>query len=105
MKRFIVAVSLAALAVPAFAAEIGLPYEQNVVDRALPNASQRALDTTTSHKFGAPYEQNLIDRALPNIVKRSDDSAASGNTRSDAADVGSSRSPWANDYNFIAPAM
>jgi hypothetical protein len=100
MKRFIAVVSFAALAVPAFAA--GLPYEQNVVDRALPNVSQRALDTTTSHKFGAPYEQLLIDRALPNIAKRGDDSAASGATRSD---IGGSRSPWANDYNFIAPAM
>jgi hypothetical protein len=103
MKRFIVAVSFAALAVPAFAA--GLPYEQNVVDRALPNVSQRAVDTTTSHKFGAPYEQLFIDRALPNIATRGDDSAASGNTRSDGANVGSSGSPWANDWNFIAPAM
>ncbi|HEX2198226.1 MAG TPA: hypothetical protein VHG88_06350 [Burkholderiales bacterium] len=37
MKRLIAAVSLAALSVPAFAVEVTAPYDQNLVDRALPN--------------------------------------------------------------------
>src|SRR6185295_9108713 len=108
MKRFIAAVSFAALAVPAFAA--GLPYEQNVVDRTLPNIEARsastgdtAVDARTS-RLGAPYEQILIDRALPNIEPHR--SASSGDTQTDRGNKsdGSSMSPWANDYNFTAPA-
>ena len=106
MKRLIAAMSFAVLAVPALAAETGLPYEQYSVDRALPNIPERAVDTRLSRGFGAPYEQTLIDRALPSIENRRPDfSAASGATRSDRA-TGSerdSRSPWADDYHFIAP--
>jgi hypothetical protein len=105
MKRLITAVSFAVLAVPAAAA--GLPYDQNLVDRALPNIEAQATDAQSS-RFGAPYDQNLVDRALPNIDEpRAAFAAASGNTRSDVeiADEAATESPWANDYHFIAPAQ
>jgi predicted membrane chloride channel (bestrophin family) len=47
MKRILVAVSFAVLAVPAFAAEISAPYEQNQVDRALPNVTQKGERAST----------------------------------------------------------
>jgi hypothetical protein len=62
MKRTLVALAIAALAAPAFAAEITAPYEQTQVDRTLPNVPE--------HKGQASTESN----------------------------------PWANDFNFIAPA-
>src|SRR5687768_7725242 len=105
MKRFIVAASFAVFAVPAFAA--GLPYEQNQVDRALPNLPEKAVATQPATSFGAPFEQTVLDRAVPNIQPRAKVLAAvSGDTRSDveiATDV-STESPWANDHNFVAPA-
>lgn len=70
MKRFIAAACFAIFAAPAAAA--GLPYEQNVIDRMLPNVEEPA--------------------------------ASSGETR-DAATDAKRESPWANDWNFIAPAM
>ena len=68
MKRLIAAVALSSLAFSASALEIGKPFEQ--------------LD---------------LDRALPNIAGRAE-SASTGSTQS-------AQSPWANDYNFIAPAL
>jgi len=105
MKRFITAVSFAVLAVPALAAD--LPYDQNLVDRTLPNVALEVSDTQSS-RFDASYDQNRVDRALPNIEeRRTSFAAASGNTRSDAeiATEASTESPWANDYHFIAPAQ
>ena len=108
MKPLIAAVSFAVFAGPAFAGETGLSYEQLVIDRTLPNISVRPADNASPSAFGAPYEQYLVDRALPNIEpRRAQPSAASGDTRShaSAADDGGSESPWAKDYNFIAPAL
>jgi len=67
MKRILVAVSLAVLAVPAFAADVS-----------------------------APYEETQADRALPNVQVKGERSKQSNSTQSN---------PWANDYNFIAPAL
>ena len=67
MKRILVAVSLAALAIPAFAVQVSAPYEDTQADRALPNVQVNA------------------ERS-----KKSNSSEAN---------------PWANDYNFIAPAL
>jgi len=82
MKRLIAAVSLAVLAGPALALEIGKPFEQ--------------LD---------------IDRALPDIVvpgDRTQFAATAGETRSDAsADVAErapAESPFADQHDVIAPA-
>ena len=68
MKRLIAAVALSSLALSAGAVEIGKPFEQLDLDRALPNVAGHA---------GA---------------------ASTGGTQS-------SQSAWANDYNFIAPAL
>lgn len=116
MKRFIAAVSFAALAVPAAAAEFGLPYDQNLVDRALPNvAEQTVTETEFAFNGSAPYDQLTVDRALPELRVDRAEVASAGNTRSDveisteAANVSSgsglASGPWANDYHFIAPAQ
>ena len=70
MKRILAAVSLAVLALPAFAVQVS-----------------------------APYEDTQNDRVLPNIQIRGERNSNTSNTQ------GKSQSnPWANDYNFIAPA-
>lgn len=77
MKRIIAAISFAALAVPAFAfaAEVSPPFEKTQFDRTLPNV------------------QN------PVVNER----ASAGSTR--APSSGWATGPWANDWNFIAPAQ
>ncbi len=47
-------------------------------------------------EIGKPFEQLDIDRTLPNVADHAE--ASTGSTQS-------SQSPWANDYNFIAPAL
>ena len=98
MKRLIVTAALAALAVPAFAAEVGKPFEQTELDRALPQVNipapaQRDVDTAS-----LPYEQAQVDRMLPTLDNSGAQSATLGNASATA------KSPWANDWNFIAPA-
>ena len=44
----------------------------------------------------APYEETQADRALPNVQVDGERSKKSNSTESN---------PWANDYNFIAPAL
>jgi hypothetical protein len=108
MKHLLAAVSLAVFAMPAAAGAAGLPYEQLVIDRTLPNIAVRASDATKPTAFGAPYEQYWVDRALPNIEPRSTgQSATAGETRSvqSGPAAGNVALPWANDYNFIAPAL
>ena len=74
MKRIIAAVSFAALAVPAFAVEHGKPFEMTELDRQLPQVN-----------LPAPADKR------------------SANPGSQAARTAQA-SPWANDWNFIAPA-
>lgn len=118
MKRLIAAVSFAALAVPAVAAEYGMPFEQAELDRALPQINFPAVESRSADPRSLPYEQAQADRALPSFGSSEPHLvAASGNTRSDveisvqAETVGSNgrhsfaTGPWANDYNFIAPAQ
>jgi hypothetical protein len=90
MKRLIAAVSFAVLATPAFA-ETGKPFEQLDLDRALPQISFPTVESPTANTQVA---------------------AASGATRSDASSADqapesarTTESPWANDWNFIAPPM
>jgi hypothetical protein len=45
-------------------------------------------------EISAPYEQAQVDRILPNVQTP----ASSNSTRTQD-------NPWANDYNFIAPAL
>ena len=107
MKRFIAAVSFAAVAASALALEPRLPYEQIEIDRALPNVPEKSIAVRTS-ALGMPYEQTAVDRTLPNIEPRRPLSgAASGGTRSEretATEV-SAAPVWANDPHFVAPPL
>ena len=79
MKHIIAAVAFAVLAVPvfAFAADRGAPYEQNVIDRALPDVRN------------------------PMVAEQPSASAGATSRGSSGLAIG----PWANDWNFIAPPM
>jgi hypothetical protein len=81
MKRFIAAVSFSVIAVPAFAG--GLPYEQNLVDRALPNIEPRRT----------------------RVAEFKGDTRSDVEIASESAAKETVESPWANDHNFIAPAQ
>lgn len=112
MKRLIAAAALAALAVPAFAVEVGTPFEQSELDRALPEINLPAQAQPSVDLASLPYEEMQVDRALPTFdAGRLHVAAASGSTVSDASIAAESdapqatTSPWANDYNFIAPAQ
>ncbi|HEX6265657.1 MAG TPA: hypothetical protein VFZ81_02040 [Burkholderiales bacterium] len=81
MTKLILKIGIAALAVAfqgASAAEIGPPYDQLEVDRALPNIEQSEFDRvlpqfperTRRMERSAPYDQLEVDRALPNIPER-----------------------------------
>ena len=109
MKRLIAAVSFAVLAVPALA-ETGKPFEQLDLDRALPEINFPAVARSNVDPRSLPYEQAQVDRVLPTFdTNRVHFAAASGSTVSDAAIASdateSAQSPWANDWNFIAPAL
>lgn len=66
MKRLILAVSVAALSAPAFAIEIGAPFEQTQLDRQLPNVPDHAPHVEIPADR-LPYSQLAVDRALPNV--------------------------------------
>ena len=96
MKRLIAAVALSSLAFSASALEIGKPFEQTGLDRALPNITFAPVQEYVAGK-NAPYEDLAIDRTLPNVAGHAE-AASTGSTQM-------AQSPWANDYNFIAPAQ
>ena len=118
MKRTLIAVAVALLASPALALEVGSPFEQNELDRKLPDI-QFAPVAPYVADARAPYEQLVIDRALPELPERARQFAgAAGDTRTDAgpddqapvqapaqapAESLWARGPWAHDWNFIAP--
>jgi hypothetical protein len=109
MKRLIAAVALTSVALSASALEIGKPFEQLDLDRALPNIEFAPVGEYVADSR-APHEQLVIDRTLPNLNlggKNAQFAATAGSTRSDASasDEVSAESPWANDWNFIAPAL
>ena len=117
MKRLIAAASFAVLATSAFAVENGKPFEELDLERALPNLEQRVTGESV-YPFGgsAPYDQIGVDRTLPEIAfavepaqaQRMQLAATAGDTRSDATLASNEQvavSPWANDWNFIAPAQ
>jgi hypothetical protein len=107
MKRLIAAVALSSVALSASALEIGKPFEQQDLDRALPNIEFAPVESYVADSRAA-YEQLVIDRTLPNLAgQNAQFAAAGGSTRSDASSDSevSTESPWANDHNFIAPAQ
>jgi len=84
MKRTLIAVAVALLASPALALEAGPPFEQNELDRTLPNIQFAPVEPYVADAR-APYEQLVIDRALPNVPERATQFArAAGDTRTDA---------------------
>ena len=93
MKRLIAAVALSSLALSAGAVELGKPVD---LDRALPNIEFAPVQEYVAGK-NAPYEDLAVDRTLPNVASHAGE-ASTGSTHS-------SQSAWANDYNFIAPAL
>jgi hypothetical protein len=116
MKRFIAAASLALVTSSAFAAQIGKPFEQLDVDRALPDIAQAEASATVYPFNGsAPYDQVAVDRTLPNIAvtterpttERAQLAASAGETRTDAVNAAEEKpavSPFAEQHDFVAPA-
>lgn len=75
MKRIITAVAFATLAAPVLAGD--LPFEQNELDRALPqisvaNDQASSAGSTAERTRNQPFEQNELDRALPQVRERAD---------------------------------
>jgi hypothetical protein len=117
MKRIATVVLLASMAGSALAADVpgfrpGQPYSQLEVNRALPNVKDPVVDQSASagatlfgFKEGLPYEQVLVDRQLPNVkdpvVTRPSVQVAGPATGIAFTEA---TGPWANDWNFIAPA-
>ncbi len=122
MKRIATVVLLASMAGSALAAgansdyapgfQPGMPYSQLEVDRALPNVKDPVVDASASaggtlfgFKEGLPYEQAQVDRELPNVkdpvVTRPSVQVAGPATGIRFTEA---TGPWANDWNFIAPA-
>lgn len=105
MKRLITALSLSAVALSASAFEIGKPFEQLELDRALPNIEFAPVEEYVANSR-APFEQLAIDRALPNLPSHNVQYAETDTgTKSDAYGHVETSSAWANDQNFIAPAL
>ena len=107
MKRALIAVAVALLASPALALEVGPPFEQTELDRKLPDIQFAPVEPYAADAR-APYEQLVIDRALPDLPERARQFAgAAGDTRTDAGPDGQAptESPWAHDWNFIAPPL
>jgi hypothetical protein len=109
MKRLITALGLSAVALSASALEIGKPYEQLDVDRALPNVEFAPVGAYVAGSR-APFEQLTLDRALPDVNVPSSNvqlaESGSAGTRIDAyGHAESAESPFANDWNFIAPSL
>ena len=86
MKRLIAAIGLSAFALSASALEVGPPFEQLNLDRALPQIQFQPVEAARPAQFAQ---------------------SAAGGTRSDAsaAEEAPAKSPWAHDWNFIAPAL
>jgi hypothetical protein len=88
MKRLIAAVSFAVLAVPALAAESGAPFEQTQLDRALPQIDVPVVAARENVRFAAATGATVSDASIATQTATQ-----------------STESPWANDFNFIAPAQ
>jgi hypothetical protein len=101
MKRFIVAVAFALSAAPALA-NVGAPFEQNELDRALPNVPESVSTYEPIASDRMPFEQTQLDRAILGTPETVLLAAVGG--MSYKSDEGG-ESPWASDHNFIAPAQ
>ena len=105
MKRSLIAIALAVLASPALALQVGPPFEQTELDRQLPDIQFAPVAPYVADER-APYEQLVIDRMLPDLPARNVQFAERDTgTRTDAYGHVEASSPWANDWNFIAPPL
>lgn len=110
MKRLIAALGLSVVALSASALEFGPPYSQLDVDRKLPKIEFAPVEAYVADSR-APFDQLAIDRALPNLnlpsrnVQFAESSVSGTRTDASGADEAPTQSPWANDWNFIAPAQ
>ena len=66
MNRYLIAVAVAVFSSSALAMEVGSPFEQTQLDRALPNLQFAPVKPYVADSR-APYEQLVVDRTLPNI--------------------------------------
>ncbi len=100
MKRFIVVVAIALSSAPAFA-DAGAPFEQNELDRALPNVPEvTAYETISSESM--PFEQTQLDRGVTGEPEKVQVATLGGMSYKSDED---GESPWTSDHNFIAPAQ
>ena len=100
MKRLIAAVAIALCTAPALA-NVGAPFEQTELDRALPAVPENlaAYEPISSDRM--PFEQTQFDRGYlgtpdPVLVAQIGGMSYKSGTEE-------SESVWANDHNFIAP--
>jgi hypothetical protein len=102
MKRLIVAVAIALSTAPALA-DVGAPFDQNELDRALPALSENVTTYEPVSSERMPFEQSQLDRGsvgIPEQVRL----AQIGGTSYKSSDE-ESESAWSTDHNFIAPAQ
>jgi hypothetical protein len=111
MKRLITALGLSALAFSASALEIGKPFEQLDLDRALPNIEFAPVEPYVAGSR-APFEQLSIDRALPDLPGRAGQYASAGGARVASLGAGAEADgdtpfgqPFAHDWSFIASSL
>jgi hypothetical protein len=99
MKHLIFAAAVM-LSTPGLA-EVGKPFEQIDLDRALPSLPDKVVAYERIPAERMPFEQSQLDRGVVGEPERVM-LVQLGNT-SYKSDEGS-ENVWANDHNFIAPA-
>jgi len=108
MKRLITALGFSVLSLSASAVEFGRPFEQLNLDRALPNIEFPPAKPYVADSR-APFEQLTLDRALPKLpspsVRFAESTAGGTQTDVSGGTEAQTESPFANDQNFIAPAL
>jgi hypothetical protein len=105
MKRLIVAVAIALSTAPALA-DVGAPFEQNELDRALPALSENvaAYEPISSERM--PFEQSQLDRGSLGIPEQEQERVLVAQMGGLSYKSGEeSQSAWSTDHNFIAPAQ
>jgi hypothetical protein len=106
MKHLIFAAAMA-LSAPGLA-EVGKPFEQLDLDRALPQSlPERVVVHQRIPADRMPFEQSQLDRGITGEPERVM-LAQLGNLSYRSAEEpveGAAGNPWANDYHFIAPAQ
>ncbi len=103
MKRLITAVAFAVVAFPAMAADSGPPYDQSLVDRALPELRMDRLPVASRSSDDAPLAAASAGSTRSD-VEISAEQAARVAARAPTASALASGA-WAHDHHFIAPAQ